>query len=83
MVPEIPSESFRVLNQLSCLETWSKLVVSGRGGCSLPAYKTWGWALGQPKIEQAGLDKTTVSNTGDRLVHRSTQKEPVQRGSAT
>ena len=69
MVPENQSESFRVLSQLSCLETWSKLVVSGRGGWSLPANKTWGWALGRPKIEQAGLGKTTVSNTGDRLLH--------------
>ena len=59
MVPEIPSESFRVLSQFSCLETWSNWSFPEEEGVAFlgGSYKTWGWPLGRPKFEQAGWGK--------------------------
>ena len=72
MVPNIPSELFRVLSHFSYLATWSNWSFLERGGYSFPGrfLQTWDWPIGWPKFDQAGWGQKTVSTlvTGS-LIH--------------
>ena len=76
MVPEIPSESFRILNQNPAWRTGQTGRFRKVEGLAFlgGSYKTRGWPLGWPKFEQAGWCKNTRVNTDDRFTDPHSRK---------